>query len=275
MTHVDYRALWTRVQGRLDRLVPDWRRRIEHFGQVRAVEERRQGVAWSDDRVFECLLRAVLSGATDWAKVERVLPEMKSLFLGFQLSRYADVTEAEVRTRFVPWFQQRRAGSPTLATSLVGLAATARRLSDWSTQFGTADSYFTTTITSVGEDPKLAAIALGGASGSRKLRGLGVPLAAETLRNLGFDLAKPDRHVNRACGAFGLTVFRSWDDRAGTKAPVPTESEMLAVMTAMEQMAAFLALPVSFVDNAVWMLCAKQPWGIFLSNSELVHLAAS
>ena len=265
-------SLWSRIETRLDASLPDWQGRIDHFGQVEAVEERARGRTLADGEVFEALLRAVLSGATEWSKVERVLSELEHLFLDFDLCRYAQVTAADVRARLVPWFKSRGAGSQTLAKSLISLAETSRKLCDWSTDTGSAESYFTSIVNSLGGDPKLAALELGGYGRPWKLPGLGVPLAAETLRNLGFDLAKPDRHVNRACGAFGLATFRNWSDRGGTNAPVASESELIAVMTAAEQFARGVGRRTCFVDNAIWLLCAKQPSGLFLTNAELERL---
>lgn len=82
-------SLWQAIQRRLDRELPDWRSLIAHLGQVEAVERREAGHSWSDDEVFEALLCAVLSNHTDWAKVERVLPELREVLLGFRLDRYA------------------------------------------------------------------------------------------------------------------------------------------------------------------------------------------
>lgn len=266
--------LWTRIEDRLEASPLNWRHSIDHLGQVAAVERREQGRSWSDDDVFEALLRAVLSAATDWSKVERVIPELQDLFEGFSLERYAGASEQAIETRFVPWFTDRKAGSQNLRRNLIALADTARKLVRWSQSHASAEGYFTAVMTSVGADPKRAAMAIG-TSGRHKLRGFGVPIAAEALRNLGFDLAKPDRHVCRATGAFSLVGFNSWPDRSGTKAPVATESERLSVMTVMEHLARLLKMRISFLDNAVWLLCAKAPSGLHLSNAELEGLALS
>lgn len=52
---------------------------------------------------------------------------------------------------------------------------------------------------------------------------MGIPLAAEFLKNLGYDVAKPDRHICRAVGEFGWVEFKSWPDRSGNKAPYPSD----------------------------------------------------
>jgi len=269
--HLAVASLWHSIRDRLDRSLATWTRLIEHFGQVAAVERREAGAHWTDEEVFEALLRAVLSNNTDWAKVERVLPELRDLFSGFSLDKYAKVTDGYVVQRLVPWFKQRRAGSMTLRRSLVGLAQTARILREWSIHHGSAEHYFLDVIGSSGGDPKVAAVVIGQAGTSKKLPALGVPIAAESLRNMGFDVCKPDRHVCRAAGSFGLVRFRKWPDRARTKAPEATAEEMLQTMTVVERLARNAGERTTLVDNAIWLLCSQM--GLHMSNEALEAMA--
>lgn len=265
--------LWNAIRHELDRSLRGWMQRIEHFGQVAAVERREAGSGWSDDDVFEALLRAVLTTNTDWARVERVLPELRSAFSNFSLDAYAETSEQEVRRRLVPWFKDRKAGSMTLRQSLMSLAKTARLLSEWSTKHGSADHYFLTLLAANGGDPKRAAVALGTPDSPKKLPGLGVPIAAESLRNLGYDVCKPDRHLCRAVGSWGLVQFRKWPDRAGTKAPAASASEMLSTMTAVESLAREVGTRATLFDNAIWLLCAQT--GLRMSNARLASFVAA
>ena len=268
----DLAALWQRIERRLDSSLPNWRTRIDEFGQVAAVRDRAGGRHWTDAEVFESLLRAILSAATDWSKVELVLPGLRVLFRDFDLCAYAKLGGAELDARFISWFKARRAASQNLRSSLESLIRTAALLCAWSSSQGSAEDYFLTVLSETNGDPKGAAMQIGGYGRQRKLPGLGVPLAAEALRNLGFDLSKPDRHVNRAIGSFGLVSFRNWKDRKGRKAPIASETEMFGVMCAAEAIASAAGKPVSFTDNAIWLLCAKS--GLFLSNEELSRLAS-
>jgi hypothetical protein len=264
--------LWHAIQQRLDRSLPSWREMIENLGQVAAVERRETGTRWSDDEVFEALLRAVLSNNTDWAKVEGVLPELRDAFSGFSLAIYAETTEEEVKQRLVPWFKSRKAGSMTLRRSLLGLTKTARLLLDWSASHGFAEHYFLDVIASCGGDPNLAALAIGRSGSSKKLPALGVPIAAESLRNMGFDLSKPDRHVCRAVGSFELVQFQIWPDRTGTKAPAAGAGEMLDTMKVVEALACRVGTRPTFLDNAIWLTCSRM--GFHLGNAELAAMAS-
>ena len=272
---MDRLALWKHAKARLESGIPDWRHRIDLFQQVAAVEKRAASSRpWGDDAVFEALVLAVLSANTDWSKIERIRDDVAALFSGFSLESYAERSEAEIGERFVPWFKERKAGSVTLRRSLTDLIDTAWVLAAYSRANGAAEGYFRSLMVQCAGDPKRTALCLG-QSGRYKLPSLGVALAAEALKNLGFDVAKPDRHIMRAVGSFGLVHFGRWSEetmlRAGTNPPNPTPKRQLAAMTAVEEIAKAADEPVVLVDNAIWLLCAKS--GLYLTNRELAELA--
>jgi len=264
-------ALWQRIESRLDSASPGWRNRVGGFDQLAAVKAREAGRAWNDDEVFEGLLLAVLSSNTDWSKIEGVQAELADLFSGFSLGSYAERHPSEIAERFIPWFRERRAGSVTLKRNLVDLIDTSRKLLEHRGVHGSAESCFTGLVQKSNGDPKLAALHLG-LPGKYKLPAFGVALAAEALKNLGFDVAKPDRHVRRATGSFGLVHFERWPGRNGRTAPsLTSRKSLLAVMTAVEEIATAANTPVVLVDNAIWLLCAKS--GLYLTNPELAAMA--
>ena len=264
-------ALWQTIQSRLDSSLEGWRSRVDGFDQVAAVEARTAGREWSDEDTFRGLLLAVLSNNTDWSKIERIQTDLSELFFGFDLKSYAELPQREIADRFLPWFLERKSGSVTLERDLVNLMGTARLLTEHSRLHGTAESYFTSLIRQLDGDPKQAALRLGSRS-EYKLPAFGVVLAAEALKNLGYDVAKPDRHVARAVASFGLVHFRNWPHRDGRAAPsLSSRGSYLAVMRAVQDIATSAGLPVVLVDNAIWLLCAKS--GLYLTNPELSDLA--
>jgi hypothetical protein len=272
MTSLSNSELWERIKSRLDTELPEWRSLIELFGQVQAIKDRASGKNWTDDRIQEALVRSVLSSNTDWSRLEAVLPDLNQLFYGFSLHFYAGLTVAEIDERFIPWFKERKAASMTLGKDLKNLIKTSRKLQDWSQTHGSAEHYFTSLFLRAANDPKKVALQIGLNESKYKLPAFGVPLAAEALRNMGFDLAKPDRHILRAAGSFGLAQFSKWPDMSDTKSPQPNKSELLSTMTAIEDFAASLNEYTAYVDNAIWLLCAKS--GLRLSNRELKQLAS-
>ena len=247
--------------------------------QLEAVENRSAGQAWDDNQVFRALLMAVLSANTDWSRIERIQGKLSDLFAGFSLESYAELSDTDIGDRFVPWFKARKAGSRTLGQNLIRLASAARKLRKYRNTHRTADSYFTSLMHQCDGDPKQAALRLGCES-EYKLPSLGVPLAAEALKNLGFDVAKPDLHIMRAIGSFGLVRFGRWTDtgewRNGRSSPVPTPRRHLRAMTAVQEIAEAAGKPVVLVDNAIWLLCAKSgaEHELYLTNLQLAEIAS-
>ena len=124
-------ALWRAIQDQLDASLPTWRRLIDHFGQVSAVERREAGAEWSDEEVFEALLRSVLSNSIDWARASR-RPHLRDRFAGFDLGKFGNTPDNAIERDLVSWFKGLKAGSQTLRQGLIRLAAAARRLTEWS-----------------------------------------------------------------------------------------------------------------------------------------------
>lgn len=268
------RRLWKDIEASLSSWRQDWRDLVDGYGQVEAVRQRsEEGRTWSDDETFEALLMSVLSNNTDWAKIEGIRTELSDVFSGFGLEWYAGLSEDDISGRIVPWFQERRAGSMVLKQSLVHLIKTARKLSEHRREHGSAESYFTCLVHQLDNDPKRAALRLGTHGDEYKLPAFGVPLAAEALKNLGFDVAKPDRHLLRALASFGLVEVGAWPKRYPRGTPNPSRRLFVDAMAATERIAAAADEPVALLDNAIWLLCAKSgPWW---TNPQLVELAVT
>lgn len=265
--------LWKNIESRLDSNLPGWRERIIDFGQIQAVKDRRNGKTWTDEEVFEALLMSILSANTKWERIESVQPDLKTLFSGFGLESYANRRESYVAQVLVPWFKERKAGSPNLENNLILLISAARILSKHSSKYGSAESYFTNLMEQHGNDPKQVALCVGKRGSEHKLPALGIALAAEALKNLGFDVAKPDRHVRRAVAAFGLADFKPADTQY--KPPPETVRRQWQTMKIVEDIAHASSELVALLDNAIWMLGAEEPLGLHLENRQLANLAGN
>jgi 3-methyladenine DNA glycosylase Tag len=242
---------WQRIKDKLATRYPILDARVDLLHQVPAVKDRARGRQWTDREVFEALILSILSNSTDWSKVETVRHELGSIFQNFDIAWYAGLTRAHVSNTLIPWFQNRRVGSPFQSKDLVSTIATTQQFLRLTSQHGSLEAYFRTLLAEQKGDLPSLALALGGAKSRTKLPGLGIPLAAEFLKDIGYDVAKPDRHMNRAAGSFRWIRFRKWPNSAETTAPT----------TAVQKFAQERQLLTSYVDNAVWLLCAKS--GLF------------
>jgi hypothetical protein len=214
---------------------------------------------------------AILSSNSDWSKIENVLPELDAIFCNFRLQDYSCLEFGDINQRLVPWFKSRHAGSQSLGICLTNLIYAARKLLSIAENHESLDHYFEMLVAQRNGDLPSVAFDLGISSSQHKLPGFGIPLAAEFLKNIGYDIAKPDRHVNRAAGSFGWVVFRTWQNREGTNPPKASRNELVTVMREVSKFSSAIQLPVCYVDNAVWLICAKS--GLYLDNNALSNIA--
>ena len=263
--------LWQQIKDRLATRYPNLDSRVDLLHQVPAVKDRARGRQWTDREIFEALILSILSNSTDWSKVESVRHELGSVFQNFDIAWYAGITRTHVESILIPWFQNRKVGSPFQSKDLNSTISTTQRFLRLTSQHGSLEAYFKTLLAQQNGDLPSLAVALGGVKSRTKLPGLGTPLAAEFLKNIGYDVAKPDRHINRAAGSFRWIRFGRWPDSAGTTAPTTNDVEKVAVMRAVQKFSQERQLLTSYVDNAVWLLCAKG--GLFMSNAALATLA--
>jgi 3-methyladenine DNA glycosylase Tag len=224
----DYNTLWQRIKDRLDAELQDWEQRIRDMQQVTAVELRTGGHKFSNNEVFRALVWSVLSNTTNWAVVEKVLVELQDVFSNFDLQRFSTHEQADI-DRLYDWFFERHAASIVLRRGLLGLRDAARQLNGTVQRIGSLDQYFEGVVSGSMDVPSAAAVL--GCDSRFKLPGLGIPLAAEFLKNIGYDVSKPDRHINRAVGSFGWVAFHKWPDRKRRNSPSsPNKAELMAVM---------------------------------------------
>jgi hypothetical protein len=155
---------------------------------------------------------------------------------------------------------------------LFTLIEAARQLTQYARLYGSLERFVRNLYEANGSDPKRLAVALGSEKSRNKLPGLGVPLAAEALKNIGYDVAKPDRHVNRAAGCFSMVNFAQWRDWSLRATPPVAAADLMSVMQAVEAFSRTIGQRTAFVDNAIWLLCAKS--GLWMTNSDLVALAS-
>jgi endonuclease III len=267
----DYASVWQRVQDALNNGLSDWRQRASSLGQLQQNKRRDKKYRFDDDEVFKGLLLALLSNSTNWAVVERAIPALSHQFDNFSLGSYARRTNAQIEGIY-QWFKSNRTASVVLRRGLLRLREAAVRLEARSRSSSGLHNYLDNLLKERGGDPIELAVTLGGERFGlvHKLPGFGVALAAEFLKNVGYDVAKPDRHINRALGCFGWVSFRKWPDRNGTQAPIAKEDELIAVMQEVARCAQSVSQSACFVDNVIWVLCARS--GLYANNEALMKI---
>jgi endonuclease III len=245
---------------------PDWRSLIDDGG---AVEDPSIAITQTDEAIFEAFAVALLSGNTRWDRIARVRHELRTPFQGYDLRKFAALSEEEIAQSIVPWFRERKAGAPGLAAALTRLRQTAARLSDYRGAPHAAQGFLRDAFHDSDGSPEGFAITLG-TSGTWKLPGFGIALAAEALRMLGLDLCKPDRHVLRAAASWSLVDFRRWDQPSDYSAPSADTGELRATMLAVRSIGDANEASVSYANSVIWTAGAVS--GARLTNAEFAAI---
>lgn len=110
-------------------------------------------------------------------------------------------------------------------------------------EHGAIDNYYSQVIKENGVKKLVSELSSSGKP--YKMRQLGFPLACEYLKNVGYDLSKPDRHIRRILGKDYLNLSE--------KQPVP-EKQALDIVS---ELAKELNKPVAEVDYILWSYCAN------------------
>lgn len=262
-------CLWQHLTTRLT----DWRDDWSDLAGNTAVDRNDplRADPLSDERIFEAFTVALLSGNTRWERIERLRGALGAPFSGFDLARYAAIPDGDIDSKIMPWFRERKAGAPGLRAGLSRLRATAVKLLSYRDGAGGASAYLNDALADAKGSPEDLAVALG-TSKAWKLPGFGVALAAEALRNLGFDLCKPDRHILRAAGSWSLIHFARWDRRGAFTPPQPSSAELRDTMFAVRSIAEENHLGVSYTNSVIWLAGAVS--GARLTNAEFAEIAS-
>jgi len=251
------------------------------MNQLKAIDERERGKQWSNNEVFEGIVKAILSSNVDWAKIENVINDLHIVFHDYDIDIYSTLTDDEIEKDVLSWFVERKANSTTLKQNLKLMRNCAAAILKIKKNYSDLESFLIDLFHKNNKDTKTMALCLGHSSSINKLPGIGIALAAEALKNLGFDVAKPDRHINRAIASLGLIKINTWYvDQGGKKVratpktgyayPSNTKNNCIKIMEKVEEIADYIEKKVTFIDNAIWLLCAKS--GLHYSNESITEL---
>lgn len=135
------------------------------------------------------------------------------------------------------------------------LGANIGKLQRWEKDCGSIDAYYHQFVEK-GPSIKMLAHRLADPGSGDKLEQLGVALAAEYLRNVGYDLAKPDRHLKRILGSKGLGC---------SKREEATDNEVFDIVS---ELAAGMGKQNAEVDYILWSACAKGYGGLYATKGQ-------
>lgn len=235
------------IMGEYLKTVLNGKKLWENTHVKKQIEKREQGKHFTISDHIRGMVYAMLSSGISWERVEKDIDESTGRILSidkiFQNYDVDTLLFCSVETLKEEIKVQRLAGIST-NNQLKGLIPdNIRKLKQWEDTFGSIDSYYKRFIEKDSSYQTLIET-LSQSDSENKMKQLSEALTAEYLRNVGYDLAKPDRHVRRILGNSILAC---------------SEQEIVPVFEAMEivrEIAGILNRHVAEVDYILWSYCA-------------------
>ena len=235
------------IMGEYLKTVLNGKKLWENTHVKKQIEKREQGKHFTISDHIRGMVYAMLSSGISWERVEKDIDESTGRILSidqiFQNYDADTLLSCSVETLKEEIKVQRLVGIST-NNQLKGLIPdNIRKLKQWEDTFGSIDSYYKRFIEKDSSYQTLIET-LSQSDSENKMKQLSEALTAEYLRNVGYDLAKPDRHVRRILGNSILAC---------------SEQEIVPVFEAMEivrEIAGILNRHVAEVDYILWSYCA-------------------
>lgn len=216
----------------------------DYIGPLDNIKRRNSGAEFSLTEHVRGMIYALLSNERGWAGIEKKLGTIDAIFFLYdpQKIKSGDHEAFESQIREI------RAGNRQIKKQMQALKYDIEMLERIADENGSIDAYFNST-----EKYKLVKSL---AEGKYKLQRMGVPLVSEYLKNMGVDIVKPDRHVNRLIGYLGYSKH----------APARYNE----TFAACEGIAKEYGISNIEVDAVLWQFCAE---GRFNKCGENPHCA--
>lgn len=231
----------------------------EHTHIKHQIDNRAKGYSFSLSEHIRAMVYAMISSGIAWERIEpgiciatgRILP-LDNLFHQYDADYLLkcnpdDLAEGIQELGYASRYTQ--AQMKALLETNIG------KLQRWEKGCGSIDDYYRQFTE---KDPSFKTVLHRLAdSGSRdKLSQLGVALASEYLRNVGYDLAKPDRHLKRILGSRGLGCSEREE---------ATDNEVFDIV---RELAAGMEKQKAEVDYILWSACAKGYGGLYATKGQ-------
>ncbi len=212
------------------------------------IDRRKQGGTFSIADHIRAMVYSMLSSGSTW---ERIEPSIKidtgeislidEIFFNYDIDTLLNISPADI----IEKISSHKLGTQSINKQVNAIiSANIPKLSAIENQYGSIDNFYQHFINA---DPTLntLVLVLSEKNSKYKLSQMGEALTAEYLRNVGYDISKPDRHIRRILGSQYLGC---------------SESEIVPIYEAFDivaEIASELGKPIAEVDYILWSYCAN------------------
>ena len=203
---------------------------------------RTSGHIFTIDECVESMVRAILTNSVPWARIAPHIASgrIDSIFHGYSALTLKTVPYMDL----VHDLRAIKCGNPSDVAQMRVLADNIETLERMISTYGSMEAYFRALCPTTYPQISYSALKDFDISGRYKLGQMGIPLVCEFLKNMGFLLPKPDRHLKRFFSG----------DRMGTIARPASNAD---VFSQIEMLAESGTFTIPEIDLMVWSFCAK------------------
>ena len=215
--------------------------------------KRKQGGTFSLEDNIRAMVYSMLSAEKEWYLIQPHIDngDIDNIFNEFCVDKILQ-HEAEDLTKQL---KSKHCASRLTSRQMEALSVNINKLKEIEKQCGSIDTFYKCLIEK-DNTYKLLICTLSSAGSPYKLQQMGEALVAEYLKNVGYNLCKPDRHI---CRMLGCNVFGCSD-----KEVVP----VYEAIDIMSMIATKLGKMLAEVDYIMWSYCAKGYGGVCTVDDE-------
>lgn len=202
---------------------------------VDRINARENGTEFSISDHIRGMVYSLLSCETPWERIEPNLKEIDKVFYDYD----PDYIKSQDPALFTYEIKELKCGNRNIKRQMEALGDNVRVFERIEKEYGSLDEYINS------HDPEEVILAFSDYESEYKLKMMHISLVCEYLRNVGVDLAKPDRHL---CRFFGR-------DRMGkdsSESPATIEDVFCRIEDLVEE----TGLLRVEIDNIIWSFCA-------------------
>ncbi len=209
---------------------------ICELAQVAAFEKRNSGKEFTFSEHLQGVILAQLSNQRVWRGISRNLNNgnIQKIFCNFDSKKLKQKESQSI----VNELKKIQCGNRRINQQMKVLSENIVKLESIATQSGSLDKFVSHS------NPSDVAQCISVARSNFKLKEMGFTLATEYLKNVGISVAKPDTHIRRILSNERLNYF----DR------IPDEQQ---AVDAMKKLAKEADISEVYLDNVLWLFCAK------------------
>ncbi len=193
------------------------------------VKQRNRAENFDISKHIKAMIHAMLSSEQSWIRVELQLSAIEEIFYGYDVQRII----VEEPSDFVYALKKIKCGNRRLKFQMQAHSYKIKFIQSFEKDYGNVDAFYKSM-----DKYKLVSFL------ADKMKELGTALVTEYLRNVGYDLPKPDRHIARILGS----------ERLGySEKVIATNSEVFDIFKRFSEKTGKSQV---YIDGLIWNYCA-------------------